>query len=117
MFTDNAGGFFQTDDQTANMSSGMFGNQAMNRNSYGNDGQEQQKRKYKNKVFSPSSLLMVENAVAGSNDELEIDGQPVSDIAVIGKVVSMTTQNMRTVIELSDSTSFGSVTFFHKGDN
>jgi hypothetical protein len=118
MFTDNAGGFFQTDNQTANMSTGMFGNDTMNRNSYANEGQQQQpQRKYKNKVFAPSSLLMVENAVAGSNDELEIDGQPVSDIAIIGKVVSMTTQNMRTVIELSDSTSFGSVTFFHKGDH
>ena len=29
----------------------------------------------------------------------------------------MQTQNMRTVIELSDTTSFGTVTFFHKGDS
>ena len=114
MFTDSAGGFFQTDDQTAHMSSGMFGDSTMNRNAY---GQDQQKKRYKNKVFAPSSLLMVENAVTGSNDELEIDGQPVSDIAIIGKVVSMTSQNMRTVIELDDSTSFGTVTFFHKGDH
>ena len=59
---------------------------------------------------------MVHDSQPGPNDEVEFDGVGVSELVLLGRVMSIQDQNMKTVVELSDSTGFYDVVFFNKGD-
>ena len=60
----------------------MFGNQS-------GSGDDDKPKKYKNKVFVPASLAMVDAAQPGPNDECEFDGEGVSELVLLGRVMSI----------------------------
>jgi hypothetical protein len=59
---------------------------------------------------------MISNAVPGPNDVCEVDGEQLNEVMIVGRVIEMRDESMRTIIGVSDSTGYLEVTFFHKGD-
>ena len=62
------------------------------------------------------TLKMVQDASPRPDDMLEIDGEPVNDVVIVGRLVSYSCENMRTLLEIVDSTGAFKVIFYGKGD-
>lgn len=76
MFSDNNTGFFVP--QNVN-------NNAMDMQGKRNDdGQGQARRK--NKVFTPVTMKMIAEAQPRPDDVCDIDGEPINDIIIVGRV-------------------------------
>jgi len=59
---------------------------------------------------------MVNSASINGDDALEIDGEAISDIITVGRVVAKHNENMRTLFELDDGTGVFTVIFYQKGE-
>ena len=90
----------------------------------------QPKRKFK--VFSPVTIKMINESSVGPNDAVEIDGESISEVSprnlyysrfaifqimIVGRIISRTDVQMRTVIGFDDSTGCIDVTFYQKNDS
>ena len=60
---------------------------------------------------------MITEAPVTPDDTLEIDGQQVSDIIIVGRVISRSEESMRVVFEINDNTSTCKVIFYQKDQN
>ena len=63
------------------------------------------------------TLKMVKESVPGPDEACEYDGGQFSDVIVVGRVIGMEEENMRTIMELEDTTETHKVTFYQRGDS
>jgi len=60
---------------------------------------------------------MITEANPRPDDLCEIDGEAISDIIIVGRVIAKTEEPMRTLFELNDNTGTFKVIFYQKGEN
>mmetsp|Transcript_42241 Transcript_42241/g.30933 ORF Transcript_42241/g.30933 Transcript_42241/m.30933 type:complete len:134 (+) Transcript_42241:76-477(+) len=68
------------------------------------------------RVFVPVTLKMVEEAQIRPDDQCEIDGEAVTEIVFVGRVIYNSEEAMRTILEVNDNTSICKVIFYQKGE-
>ena len=62
-------------------------------------------------------MKMLQDAPIGPDDNLEIDGQGLSEIIVVGRVISRVDESMRIIFEVNDNTGVFKVIFYQKDAN
>jgi hypothetical protein len=83
-----------------------------------NQGQTQgdnNQPKRKQRLNVPATMLMLQEAPVGIDDTVELDGEQVTDVVVVGRVVGIDHQAMRTVFDINDNTACNKVIFYKKG--
>lgn len=60
---------------------------------------------------------MIHDAKVNTDDTLEIDGESITDIIAVGRLVSRHQENMRTIFEVDDGTQLFNIIFYQKGEN
>jgi RPA family protein len=60
---------------------------------------------------------MLHDAPIGPDDNLELDGQSISEIIAVGRVIGKTEETMRTVFEINDNTGSFKIIFYQKDTN
>jgi len=86
-----------------------------NNNQGGNHYNQQQMRR--SKVFTPVTLRMVYMAQPRPDDVCEFDGDPISDVILVGRLLRLIEEPMRTQFEINDTTGSYHVLFYHKSEN
>lgn len=73
--------------------------------------------KKKNRVFAPVTLKMIRDAAVSEEGGIEIGGEPVSEITIIGRILYRHEESMRHIFEINDSTGTHKVTFYQSNEN
>ncbi len=60
------------------------------------------------------TLKMLSDAGLTNDDALEIDGQQVSEVIVVGRIISKSEEQMRIVLEINDNTGTTKIIFYQK---
>jgi RecJ-like exonuclease len=60
---------------------------------------------------------MLEEAPPNIDDKIEIDGEPFEEVVIVGRIIEIQHQNMRTIFHITDNTSSSKVIFYQKGEN
>jgi replication factor A2 len=103
-----SGGFFETDnDNNAN------NNGASKSNNFDGD-------KKKPKMFVPVTLRMLQKSTVTQDDQFEVEGEPITDIIIVGRLLSRDEQPTRTTFDINDNTgefNIFKVTFYNREEN
>ena len=100
-----SGGFFDTDNAPATAFN------ASTKKDFG-DGE-----KKKTKMFVPVTLKMLHKANVTNDDQFEIEGETVTDIIIVGRLLSRDDQPTRTSFDVNDNTGVFRVTFYNREEN
>ena len=74
----------------------------------------QQRSKYH---FHPVTMLMVKQGQSTPDDQFEVDGLLLQNVIVIGRILQVEEEGMRTIFELCDNTETFKIIFYKKGEN
>lgn len=61
--------------------------------------------------------MMIQEGVSTPDDQLEVDGMLIQNVAIVGRLLDKSEEPMRTMYELSDNTQTFKVIFYKKGEN
>ena len=78
---------------------------------------ERDQSKQRSRVFTPVTSFMIEQLNPGPDDVCEFSGEPISEVAIVGRLVSRNEQPMRVEFELNDNTGTVKLIFYQKGEN
>jgi RPA family protein len=106
MFGDNGGGFF--DNQEKDQKQDNYNNTA-------SKGQDFEKKK--TKMFVPLTLKMVNFAECTNDDKFTIEGEEITDVIIIGRLIQKDEMPTRTNFDINDNTGTFRVTFYHREEN
>jgi len=112
MFTSSDAGFFVP--QQVGGSGNMMGE---NKNKGDDNFAGGHANRRKNRVFAPVTMKMIHEASPRPDDVCEIEGEPINDIIIVGRVIQRTEEPMRTLFEINDNTGTFKVIFYQKGEN
>lgn len=101
----NSGGFFETNNEPATNFGGSVKRDQV-------DGE-----KKKTKMFVPVTLKMLHKANVTNDDQFEIEGETVTDIIIVGRLLSRDDQPTRTSFDVNDNTGVFRVTFYNREEN
>jgi hypothetical protein len=74
--------------------------------------EENMNQKKKNRVFAPVTMMMIQEATPKPEDVCEIDGEPINDIIIVGRVIQRQEEPMRTLFEINDNSGTFKVIFY-----
>lgn len=86
----------------------------MMKNSYGGEANG---KKRPTRIFVPVTMKMVSEAEIGKDDSCEIDGEPINEIIICGRVICQEDEPMRKNFWINDNTGCFKVVFYMKGEN
>ncbi|CDW85451.1 UNKNOWN [Stylonychia lemnae] len=69
------------------------------------------------KLFVPLTLRMVTACDPRMDDHCEYEGEIISDIEIIGRILQKINDTQRVILEINDGTSTQKVLFYHKNEN
>jgi hypothetical protein len=96
----------------------QYSNQNQNSgHSFGQQRRHNNEPQRKSKVFAPVTVRMIMNAQTRPDDVCEFEGEPISDIILLGRLIRRVVEPMRTQFEINDNTGTFFVIFYHKGEN
>jgi len=110
MFTEENQGFFnpQGGAQSNNFNAGS---------SYGGAAKKFEGEKRKTRMFVPVTIKMINDASPRPDDIFEIDGAPMNEIIITGRIIAKHDQPTRTTFDINDNTGVFSVVFYHREEN
>lgn len=107
MFTDDNAGFYnpQGAGQSAGGQTGYGGAKKF-------DGE-----KRKTRMFIPVTIKMINDASPRPDDVFEIDGAPMNEVIITGRIIGRQEQPTRTTYEINDNTGVFSIVFYHRDEH
>ena len=64
-------------------------------------------------MFIPVTIKMINDASPRPDDVFEIDGAPMNEIIITGRIINRTEQATRTSFDINDNTGVFTVVFYH----
>lgn len=68
-------------------------------------------------MFIPVTIKMINDASPRPDDVFEIDGAPMNEIIITGRIISRNEQPTRTSFDVNDNTGVFTVVFYHREEN
>ena len=64
-------------------------------------------------MFIPVTIKMINDASPRPDDVFEIDGAPMNEIIIVGRIIQRYDQPTRTAFDINDNTGVFNVVFYH----
>lgn len=62
-------------------------------------------------------MLMIKEGQSTPDDQFEVDGLLLQNVIVIGRVIQVEQEGMRTIVEICDNSDSFKIIFYKKGEN
>ena len=73
--------------------------------------------KRRSRMFVPVTIKMIVEASPRPDDIFEIDGAPMNEIIIVGRIIKRDEQPTRTSFEINDNTGTFTVIYYHREEN
>ena len=73
--------------------------------------------KKRQRMFVPITNKMINEASPRPDDVFEVDGAPMNEVIIVGRVIKRDEQPTRTCFVVNDNTGVFNVIFYHREEN